>query len=318
MATFSKCFLMAATSLFVSCGVQKQSSHDEWMKNNGKIKVLATTPIVASLLKEVGGEHIDITSLIGEDLDPHSYEIVKGDSERINRADVVFASGLSLEHSASIRYQLEKHRNVLYIGDEVKKLYPEEVIYVDKQPDPHFWLDVYMWSHAVAPVVDRLSQVDPEHKAEYTTRGVLVQNSLLAKDKTMRELLLQIPVEKRYLVTVHDAFNYFVKRYFATEEERKSDTWWLRAASVQGIAPDEQISSVAIAKVVNHVLEYNIPVLFPEKNLSKDSLNKVIEACRKQGKQVRLADDALYSDTMGGLTYLEMMNYNTTVVKDNL
>lgn len=291
---------------------------ENWMIDNGSIKVLATTPIVADLVRSVGGEYVNVISLIGDDLDPHSYEMVKGDSEKFERAQVIFANGLSLEHSASIRYQLEQHPNVVFLGDSIKKQYPARIIYVDGEPDPHIWMDLRLWSHGVDFIVEKFSQIDPAHAADYATKGLLVKEALSAKDQDVRNLLQQIPDNKRYLVTAHDAFNYFGKRYLATKAEQDANTWWPRVVAIQGIAPDEQISSVAIARVVDHVIQYNIQVVFPEKNLSPDPLNKVVEACLKKGKHVKLSDEQLYGDTLGGRSYIGVIDHNATTIRNNL
>ena len=88
--------------------------------------------------------------------------------------------------------------------------------------------------------------------------------------------------------------------------------------ALQGLAPDQQISLLEIKELVNHIYKYKIEVIFAEANLSKDSLEKVKEAVSKKGLNIRIANETLYGDTLGGLGYLQMMSYDASVLENNL
>ncbi len=310
---FVYCIFVFTASCSVST-LKRNEDFKTW-RNTNKIKVLATTEIIADLVRKIGGDHIDVISIIGGDLNPHSYEIVKGDGEKIDIADVIFANGLSLEHSASMRYQLERHRNTIYLGDDVMKRHPEMILRVDNQVDPHIWMDVVIWRECIDPIVSSLSILDEKHSLDYLNMGEIAKGILSLQNIKMKDKLGSIPDNKRYLVTSHDAFNYFVRRYFATDGE--SD-WKKRVNAIQGLAPDEQISPLEIIKVVDYVLAHNVSVIFPEQNLSQDSLNKVVDSCKKKGSDVSLSSEMLYGDTMGGNTYIGMLDSNTEVIYGNL
>lgn len=301
-----------------ACGLSetKKSSADlnKWVKDDGKVRVLATTAIVEDLVKRIGSDNVKVIAIINGDLDPHSYEVVKGDGEKFTYADVVFANGLMLEHSASMQYQLKHHKNVVFLGDELLKKHPQEIIYVDGQLDPHIWMDLSLWKECIDLVEKKLSQIDPLHKDLYQERAANVRRAFSRMDAQMKERMQKIPEERRYLVTSHDAFNYYVRRYFALPNE----DWRVRMKALQGLAPDEQISVLQVKEIVNHVCQYNIEVIFPESNLSQDSLEKVKEACQKRGKKIALAKDTLYGDTLGGRDYLEMLEHNMHVLEENL
>ena len=290
----------------------------DWVKEDGRIRVLATTAIVQDLVQRVGGDHVKVIAMIGGNQDPHSYEVVKGDGEKFNYADVIFANGLMLEHSGSMQYQLKHHKNVVLLGDNLLKIIPDQIIYVEEQLDPHIWMDISLWSHCIDIVLKKLSDMDPLHAGDYQAQGDTLKREFLKVDGEIRQSMQTIPENKRYLVTSHDAFNYFVRRYFATPSEAQNGTWRVRMQALQGLAPDEQISVLQIKEIVDHIAKYKIDVIFPESNLSSDSLEKVKEASARLGIKIRLASNTLYGDTLGGKSYLEMLQYDAKVLHENL
>ena len=107
--------LLLASMLFVSltgCGRKsgRAQKFSKWMAPNGKVKILSTTAQIGDLVEEIGGDRMDYWVLIQGDLDPHSYELVKGDDEKLSRADRVFYNGLGLEHGASLLNTLQNAR----------------------------------------------------------------------------------------------------------------------------------------------------------------------------------------------------------------
>ena len=299
-------------SLFICMwiwGCQKPSSGlNEWMKPNKKVKVLSTTAIIDDIVAQIGGERIDHIALIEGAIDPHSYELVKGDDEKLSYAQVIFSNGLNLEHGASLRYQLENHPKAIALGDQIRMKKPEAILSDRGQIDPHIWLDVALWSEAIDPIVQTLSEVDPEGTPYYERQGEQTKQRLFQLDQSIREKLHQIPMEKRYLVTSHDAFNYFTRRYLSEQNE----SWKERFCAPEGIAPDGQLCSRDIQTVINHLFQHQIHVIFPESNVSRDSLKKILSVCSEKGMKVVLAQDALHSDSLGSSsdTYEKMMQHN--------
>lgn len=306
------CAFWVQASCTNNCSHRTPSKLEKWMQSSEKIKVLATTPIIEDLVRQIGGAHIEAISLMEGDIDPHSYEIVKGDSEKISQAGIIFANGLSLEHSASINHKLKTHPNVVFLGDEIAKKCKGELIYVDGQVDPHVWMDLMLWKVCIDPIVEKLQKLDPDHAEDFAEGGKMTKDAFDQKHQMILDTIAKVPEERRYLVTSHDAFNYFVRRYFAQEG------WKTRVMAIQGLAPDEQISPLEISSVVNFVIEHNVPAIFPERNLSRDSLAKVVDACQRKGVKVILSDDVLFGDTMGGNPYLEMLAHNALIIFQNL
>src|SRR3990167_1797409 len=93
MATLRKIWLICTGLMLTCCGAKQI---DNWMDRSDGIRVCTTTPFIADTVRQIGGDQIAVISLMGAEVDPHSYEIVKGDQDKLSRAEIVFANGLSL------------------------------------------------------------------------------------------------------------------------------------------------------------------------------------------------------------------------------
>ena len=197
--------------------------------------------------------------------------------------------------------------------------HPEEVLRENQELDPHLWMDVALWSQIIDPIVSALSIVDPDGAKIYEKNGAMVRKEMLEADQRLYEKMQQVPQELRYLVTSHDAFNYFTRAYLSTKEERKIGGWRKRFDAPEGLSPEGQLSTADIQEVVDHLFTYRISIVFPEANVSRDSLRKIVHACEKKGLLVRISSDVLYGDSMGqkggeGDTYLKMIEHNAEVM----
>lgn len=307
--------------LLIACSPETPRSHEtrEWMSSEGKIKVLATTGMIADLVQQIAKEHAVTLTLIKGELDPHSYQLVKGDEEKFLAADLIFANGLGLEHGASLRQHLQNNPKTVELGNLILQANPNSTIYASGQIDPHIWMDMALFAEAIPFIVESLSAHDPEHAAEYQENGQLLKNNLLSTHAKVRNALHQIPEKKRYLVTSHDAFNYFTKAYLAEESEISSNEWQKRFAAPEGLAPDSQLNPLDIQAIVNHLKTYKITVLFPESNVSRDSIRKIVAAGKENGLELTISSDSLYGDAMGkpgsdGDSYMKMINHNAATI----
>jgi len=303
--------LLCIALLLVGCSKQSQEQFgelDAWMRSD-KIRVLSTTAMIGDLVSEIGGERAQALTLIERGLDPHTYEIVKGDDEKIFCSDLVFANGLGLECGASLRYLLEKHKAVTYVADGV-----DDVIVVDGHPDPHVWTDVKLFTQCIDPIVAAFAQLDPEHRGEYELRAEILRAKLFALHGRIKEEMMQVDESRRFLLTSHDAFNYFARQYLGGVEH---------CISPEGLAPDAQISMADIRSVVGFLKRTDVGVIFPESNVSQQSLKKILSVCKKQGQSARISERALYGDAMGckgesAGTYIGMMEENVKILREEL
>lgn len=312
-----KFFLIGLCAVFFLSGCSPiESPHSKWMIKNGKVKVLTTIAMIHDLVQEIGGEHVEAISLIRGGLDPHSYELVKGDDEKFIFADLIFYNGLGLEHGLSLRQNLEGNPKAVPVANQLLEEDPSLVLIIDGQFDPHVWMDISLWMRTIDPIVASLSEKDPLHAETYRQRGEALKEEMALKDQEAFSLLQSIDKEKRYLVTSHDAFNYFTRHYLADPQEKN---WQMRCKAPEGLAPEAQLSVTDLIGIIAHIEKFNIPVLFPESNVSKDSLNKILQAGNEKGMKIRLCQDTLYGDSMGGSSsYLEMIRHNVQVIAREL
>lgn len=302
---------------------KRQNRFQEWIQNNGKVKALSTTAMIDDLIKRVGGEYVDTLVLIEGELDPHSYQLVKGDDEKLSFAQLIFYNGLGLEHGPSLHTYLSKNSKAFSLGDHLNQLDSSFVIHVRGQKDPHIWMDISLWSKTIPFIVESLSKQDPAHTSEYQANGRKLQLEMETVHQQVKEIMHQIPQEQRYLVTSHDAFNYFVRAYFSEGEEIGSGEWQKRFAAPEGLAPESQLSVTDIKSIIDHLKQYQIRLLFPESNVSRDSIKKIVQAGKEQGLDVKIACCALYGDAMGapgseGDSYLKMLIYNARTLAEHM
>jgi len=294
--------------LAFSCSSTPSSN---WYKEDGKIKVLSTTAMIDDLVGKIAKDKVDHIALITGEIDPHSYNLVKGDDEKLTGARIVFANGLNLEHGASLKYQLQHHPHAVFLGDEIEKKVPCRMIEIGNVVDPHVWMDISLWAEGIEAIVEALSHEDPHHRPFYEENGAALYCEMLAEHQKVLEIMDQVPEAMRHLVTSHDAFNYFTRAYLGVD-------WEMRCIAPEGLAPEGQISSADIQRVVEYICTYQVQVIFPESNVSRDALRKISTAC---GRKIRLSNLALYGDAMGGAgsgadTYLKMIEHDAKVLKE--
>ncbi len=286
------------------------------MADSGRIKALSTIAQIGDLASEIGGERVDSWTLIQGALDPHSYELVKGDGEKLERADVIFFNGLGLEHGASLSSWLHSSEKATAAGDRILRQAPEKILYKGRSIDPHIWMDISLWMGTVDLIVERFSAADPQGASYYQERGLRLRERM---EMTHREIvgeLHAIPAERRYLVTSHDAFHYFTRSYLAEEGEKD---WADRFAAPEGLAPDGQLSPVDIQRIIDYVKLHRVSVLFPESNVSRDSIRKIANAGGELGLPIVICTEKLYGDAMDGdIHYLEMMRRNSQTIAKHL
>lgn len=320
-----KTWLALWLGLFLAaCGSSERSEEwQQWKAQNGKVKVLNTIAMISDLVQAIGGEHVDTITLIKGELDPHSYQLVKGDDEKFSSAQLIFFNGLGLEHGPSLQQQLYHNPLAIPLGDRILSQDADSALTFKRQVDPHIWMDISLWARGVPIIVEALSQKDPAHAELFKRNGDQLAKELEQAHRQVRQMMLDIPDDHRYLVTSHDAFNYFTRAYLATENEQKSGGWQDRFAAPEGLAPESQLSATDIQQIIAHLRKYAIHVVFPESNVSKDSIRKIVQAAKEKGLNIKIAETPLYADAMGkpgsdGDSYVKMIQHNAKVIANFL
>lgn len=271
-------------------------------------KIVATTGMVADLVSNVVGRHGTVTSLMGRGADPHLFKPTRNDVRRLLDADVVFSSGLMLEHRMEETLEQIAHsgKPVFAVTDGLDRARLIQPDGVEGTYDPHVWMDVSLWSECADHVAASLSEMNPEHAAEYRANAATYQEQLTQLDAYVQRVMGSIPPEQRVLVTAHDAFEYFSRRY------------QIEVRSVQGVSTESEAGVQDVNLLVDFLVERKIPSVFVETSVNPKHLTAVQEGCHSRGFAVRIGGE-LYSDAMGSEgtyegTYLGMIDANATKI----
>jgi len=315
-----KKLIVVIICLLVGCAPSSRNREfNEWKQDNGKLKVLSTIGLINDLVKEVGGQYVDTFTLIDGQLDPHTYHPVKGDDEKFSFAGVIFYNGLGLEHNPGFIALFNKHPNAIALGEVLHQQNPRRILYYGGQPDPHIWQDASLWADTLPIISATLSKEDPEHAKYYNQRARNLHNQLMGLHREIRQKFDQLPPQKRYLISTHDAFNYFARAYLATPQEQRNNSWQPRCAAPEGLSPESQLSTHDLQLILDHIKKYHIKTLFAESNVNSDSIKKVVQAGKEQGLSLQIIDPPLYSDSLGpsdsdANTYKKMMMHNANAL----
>ena len=265
-----------------------------------KIPVVASFTILADFVREIGGDRVDVTSLVGPSGDPHVYDPTPADSRRVAAARLVVVNGLALEGwiDRLIKASGTKAKIVVATaGVTPRKDMSNEEFAEHGGVDPHAWQNVANAKIYVADIRDALIAADPEGRATYEERAKNYLARLDALDAEVRETIGRIPADRRRIVTTHDAFGYFGKAY------------GLALAAPAGVSTESEISARDVAKIIQQVRREKFPAVFLE-NISDPRLMDQIS--RETGAKI---GGALYSDALSPAdgpagTYIDMVRHN--------
>ncbi len=270
--------------------------------------IVATTGMVTDMVNQIVGDRAQVTGLMGSGIDPHLYKPTRSDISRLMSADVIFYNGLLLEGKmtdALIRAATagKSVHAVTELLDERFLLEPEEFAGLY---DPHVWMDPSAWARTAEVIRDQLIQHDPEGRATYTQNAESVIEKVNSLDAYAEKVLMSVPERQRVLVTAHDAFNYFGRRY------------GYEVVGIQGLSTESEAGVQDIEKLVTLLVERNIRAVFVESTVSQRNIEALVEGAKSRGHDVTIGGE-LYSDAMGKAgsyegTYVGMIDHNASVV----
>lgn len=251
------------------------------------LRVVCTTGMIADALQAIGGDYIELTALMGPGVDPHLYRPRESDMHAIYQADVIVYNGLHLEGKMTdVFAALARSKPTIAVGDLVPA---ERLRIVDAEGmvyDPHIWFDVRLWADATYALAERLGDIDPTHRAYYMSRADAYRAQLYDLDAYVRESLARIPVQRRVLVTAHDAFGYF------------GDAYDVEVMGLQGVSTDSEIRIADVERLIDVIVTRRLPTIFVEASLPERALQAVQAGVERAGHSVSIGG-SLYSDTLG-------------------
>lgn len=312
-----KCrFRLFLSALICVIGLFCQSCSSQYQHVDTKPVILSMNRMIHDLVNFVVGDIARCDVLIDGAIDPHNYEIVKSDLDKFYNSEIIFCVGLGMESTASLKKQLCDNPKVVFLGDRLLSSGNLHVLEEDGFYDAHIWLDLNIWAQVVPLIVEHVIPLFPEYREQILERGRALMDRLHELDMWALKTISSIPEEKKFLVTAHNAFNYFARRYLSNTEEKISGDWQHRVMALEGICPESEISFRNIMRVVEYVHDHNVSVLFYEDTLNKDALKKVV-TCSKKNHSLRLASDPIFSDNVNN-NYFETFEHNVRVITKEL
>lgn len=282
-------------------------------ESNGKIshhrpiRVVATYSILGDLVRNIGGEQIDLTVLVGPEGDAHTYEPTPQDSRALANADIVFENGLGFEVWLEPLVQASQSKARRVVVTEFIK--PRELVVSNDRTeiDPHVWHLPENAMLMIQSITEAFEQADPDHAQNYKQRTESYLKELKVLNDWIATQTASLPKERRKLVTTHDTFGYFADRYD------------FEVLSVLGSVSSESSDPSAgqVAEMIQRVRSLGVPAIFAENILNPELTNQIAKEAAVS------VVPTLYTDALGlpdspGKDYLSMMRFNVRTIVEAL
>lgn len=300
--------LMIVSAIFLAgCGgALPQDNHDP-----NKPTVAVTTSFLADMTEQLAGKYVNIDMIIPAGDDPHLYVAKPQDLQTLQQADMVLYHGLHFE--GKMEEALEQK------GYAVTSTFkPSEVGTMSQHGetimDPHFWFNVTLYKEAVRNASKELIKLVPEHKEQIEANTKTYLAKLDEVKAYAEEKLNNVPADRKYLITPHDAFNYFSREYN------------IPVMAPQGVSTDSEVSNQAIEETANFIVDHKIKAIFSESTTDPARMDKLREVCAAKGWKVKVVHgkgEELFSDSLApkgqpGDTYVDMYKHNIDLITKNL
>jgi zinc/manganese transport system substrate-binding protein len=261
-----------------------------------KVKAVASFSILGDMVKQVGGDRIDVITLVGPDGDAHVYEPTPADAKNLATAQILFTNGLGFEGWMDRLEKSSGFRGKVMVASTGVK--PRTMVEDEKTvTDPHAWQSLANGKLYVANIRDGLIAVDPEGKSVYEANAAKYLDALAKEEADVRAALAALPQERRKIITSHDAFGYFGAAY------------GLEIVAPEGVSTESEASAKDVAKIIRQIKAERIPAVFMENITDHRLLDQIAsETGAKIGGE--LYTDALSPPDGPAPTYLDMFRHN--------
>ncbi len=281
-------------------------------KTDGTKNIVTTTTMLYDLVREIGGDKVEVTGLMGPGIDPHLYQASSGDVSKMQEADIVVYNGLHLEGKmAEVFASLEQQgKSIISIEKGLKT----DLLLADEENpeihDPHIWFDVSLWKEAAKHVASRLSEIDMENAEVYTKN---LENYLLELEELEQYInsrVAEVSENQRILITAHDAFRYFGNAYD------------FEVKGLQGISTASEAGTADVSHLASFIADHQIKAVFVESSVPPKNIQALKEAVSAKGFEVEIGGE-LYSDSLGDAaskhdTYIATFKENIDTIVDAL
>ncbi|MCB0547751.1 MAG: zinc ABC transporter substrate-binding protein [Phaeodactylibacter sp.] len=270
-----------------------------WLRAEEKPLVVATASIFADMAENISGGLLDVRSIVPIGGDPHIYEPTPGDAQLVNSADLILKNGLTFEGWLSELIENSGTRAIVRTITE--GISPIESIKYKNSADPHAWMDASLGLIYIENVKKALSEIDPDNAEAFEYNYQIYRRQLMGLDQEIATAIQSIPEKQRVLITSHDAFRYYGKRY------------GIRVEAILGTSTDAEVQTSDILRLSKVIRENKVPAVFIETTVNPKLLRQIAS-----DNKVSIGGQ-LYSDSIGdedspAPTYLKMLEYNTKTI----
>lgn len=295
--------VLTALLLFSAAAALPARAQDE----PAALNVVATFSVLGDFVAQVGGERVNLTTLVPAGGDPHTFEPSPADSVALADADLIFEIGLGFESwlddmvSAS---GTQARRVVLTEGLDLLPAAPhegEDEDHADEEFDPHVWLDPQRVMAMIATIQDALIEADPAGEDSYRLNAENYVRELEMLDAELEAAFGLVPEASRQLITSHEAFAYLGERYGFTVD------------SVLGITTESaDPPAAALAAIIDRIRASGVPAVFPETAVNPSLIEQIAADADVSVGQPLF--DVLGEPGSDGETYLAMMRHNALAI----
>ena len=278
-----------------------------------KLPVVASFSILGDFVREIGGDRVAVSTLVGPDGDAHVYSPTPADAKTVAGAKLVVVNGLKFE--GWLTRLIKSSGTKATVATATKGIKPLELDddhdhghghgHGHGGEDPHAWQSIANAKIYVGNIRDALIAADPAGKAVYEANAVAYQTKLDALEAEVKAAVARIPVDRRKAITSHDAFGYFVKAY------------GIAFIAPQGVSTEAEASAKDVARIIRQIKAEKVPAVFLE-NITNPRLAEQI--ARESGAKIggRLYSDALSAADGPAGTYIAMMKHNISQIEKAL
>ena len=297
--------LIILFSLFVLGCKEKEPKDD-------KFHIVTTTSMITDLVENIGGDKVAVQGLMGAGVDPHLYKASEGDVSKLSNADMILYGGLHLEGKLVEVFEKMKRQkiNTIAVSDALDKNELIGSTLFASNYDPHIWFDVKNWEKITVFVADQLSAARPEYKAVFQENAKIYLAKLKTLNEEIKAEIETLPLEKRRLVTAHDAFSYFGRAY-------KFDV-----VGLQGLSTATEAGVQDVQKTASYIIDHKVKAVFIESSVPKRTVEALQAAVNSKNHNVVIGG-TLFSDALGNPgtpegTYIGMFKFNVHTIVSSL
>lgn len=297
--------LLAFIGLLAGCSSTANTTTSS--QTETKPVVTVTTSFLEDMVKQLAGDFVKVESLIPAGEDPHLYIAKASDLKKLQEAKLVLYHGLHFE--GKMVEALEK------TGTAVSKDFPKDKLETLDEDgeivtDPHFWFNVSLYKQAVQTASEQLIKLLPTRSENVRQNTTTYLKQLDELHDWIKVQLQQIPKESRYLITPHDAFNYFAKSYD------------VEVHAPQGVSTDSEVDNKAMIETVDLIIDKKVKAIFAESTTSPERMEKLKASVEAKGGKVTVVhgeNEELLSDSLApkgekGDTFIEMYKHNVELM----